>query len=457
MTSLSTNSFPQGFLWGAATSAQQIEGGRNAGSRGDSVWDWYATQEGAIEDGSNPFTACDHYTRWREDIELMSWLGVKAYRFSTSWSRIMPGGRGASNSEGLDFYETFVDALLAAGIVPFITLNHWDMPYALLGDGGWASRDTVAAFVEYAAATTERLGDRVRHWATHNEPWCISTLGYEEGHHAPGHTSPAEALPAAHHLLLSHGLAVDVIRRNVRDAEAGIVLNLSPAWPHSDTDEDREAARRFDGLFNRWFLDPLFRGEYPADAVEDRTRRGHFEENSMPFVREGDMAAISVPMDYLGANYYSRTAVKAGPGGDPVGAPLVPKEELTEMGWEVFPDGLTDMLVRVTKDYGPRSIYVTENGIALPDEADGSGRVSDPRRISFLRDHLLAAHRAIEAGVPLKGYFHWSLMDNFEWGHGYTKMFGLFRVDFNTCERTPKERAYWYRDAIAANAVEDAD
>lgn len=454
---MSTHRFPEDFVWGVATSAQQIEGARDAGGRGDSVWDWYATRKGTIEDGSDPFRACDHYNRWREDIELMRWLGVSAYRFSTSWSRIMPGGDGNPNTAGLDFYDRLVDALLAAGIEPFVTLNHWDMPAELMDDGGWASRDTVGAFVEYAEAVTARLGDRVSHWATHNEPWCIATLGYEEGCHAPGGTDPAAALPAAHHLLLSHGLAVGVVRANAEDARCGIVLNLSPAWPHSDTDEDREAARRFDGLFNRWFLDPVFRGEYPADAVADRTRRGHLEGDLMPFVRNGDMEIIRAPIDHLGINYYSRTAVKAGPGGDPVGAPLVPKEELTEMGWEVFPDGLTDILVRVAEDYGPAEMFVTENGIALPDVADDEDRVNDPGRVSFLRDHLLAAHRAIEAGVPLKGYFHWSLMDNFEWGNGYTKRFGLFRVNFETCERIPKESARWYRDAIAANAVNDEE
>jgi beta-glucosidase len=450
-----THRFPEDFVWGVATSAQQIEGARNAGGRGDSVWDRYATQKGAIEDGSDPFRACDHYNRWRDDVELMKWLGVSAYRFSTSWSRIMPGGNGVPNATGLDFYDALVDALLEAGIEPFVTLNHWDMPAYLMDDRGWASRSTVSAFVEYAEAVTARLGDRVSHWATHNEPWCIATLGYEEGCHAPGSTDPSTALPAAHHLLLSHGLSVGVVRANVRGARCGIVLNLSPAWPHSDTDEDREAARRFDGLFNRWFLDPLFRGEYPVDAVSDRTRRGHLENDLMPFVRNGDMEIIRAPIDYLGVNYYTRTAVKAGPDGDPVGAPLVPKEELTEMGWEVFPDGLTDILVRVAEDYGPAEMFVTENGIALPDVADDEDRVNDPGRVSFLRDHLLAAHRAIEAGVPLKGYFHWSLMDNFEWGKGYTKRFGLFRVNFETCERIPKESARWYRDAIAANAVND--
>jgi len=452
---VATHRFPDDFVWGVATSAQQIEGGRNSGGRGDSVWDRYALQDGAIEDGSDPFRACDHYNRWRDDIELLSWLGVGAYRFSTSWSRIMPKGNGAPNTAGLDFYDAFVDTLLAAGIEPFITLNHWDMPAELMKSGGWASRETVGAFVEYAAATSERLGDRVRHWATHNEPWCIATLGYEEGCHAPGHKDPAEALLAAHHLLLSHGLSADVVRRNASDAEVGIVLNVSPAWPHSDSDEDREAARRFDGLFNRWFLDPIYRGQYPIDAVEDRARRGHIEGGVLPFVQEGDMDAIRTPIDYLGANYYSRTAVKAGPNGDPVGAPLVPKEELTEMGWEVYPDGLTDVLRRITDDYAPASIYVTENGIALPDEADDADRVDDPRRVAFIRDHLLAAHRAVDAGVPLKGYFHWSLMDNFEWGNGYTKRFGLFRVNFDTCSRTPKTSAHWYRDAVGANAVED--
>jgi len=452
---MSRHRFPDDFVWGVATSAQQIEGGRNEDGRADSVWDRYALQKGAIEGGSDPFEACDHYHRWREDVELMSWLGIGAYRFSTSWSRVMPERTGGANPEGLDFYDRLVDALLAAGIEPFVTLNHWDMPAVLMETGGWASRDAVAAFVEYAAAVTKRLGDRVRQWVTHNEPWCVATLGYEEGCHAPGHTDPGEALRAAHHLLVSHGLAVEVIRRNVQQASAGIVLNLSPARPHSDTDEDREAARRFDGLFNRWYLDPVFRGEYPGDAIEDRVRRGHMGDGRMAFVRDGDMDVVSTPIDVLGVNYYSRTAVKAGPGGDPVGAPLVPEEELTEMGWEIYPEGLTDILVRVARDYGAREIYITENGIALPEQTESEGGVDDSARISFMRDHLLAAHRAIDAGVPLRGYFHWSLMDNFEWGHGYTKRFGLVRVDFDTFERTPKKSARWYREAVAASAVED--
>jgi beta-glucosidase len=447
--------FPDGFAWGAATSAQQIEGGRNAGGRGDSVWDSYAEQEGRIEDGSNPSRACDHYNRWREDVEHMQWLGLSAYRFSTSWSRVMPRGTGAPNPTGLDFYDGLVDSLLAAGVEPHVTLNHWDMPVELMDDGGWASRGTVDAFIAYAAAVTARLGDRVRHWATHNEPWCVATLGYEEGCHAPGLTDPAAALRAAHHLLLSHGRAVGVIRGNSPAGKVGIVLNLVPPEPASESEADADAARQFDGYFNRWYLEPLFHGEYPDDAIADRVRYGHLLKPELPFVHDGDMATIKAPVDFLGINYYSRAILKAGPDGKAVGADVVPKEELTEMGWEVYPQGLPDLLVRVSREYGPKEIYITENGIALPDEADAEDRVDDLRRVEFLRDHLLAAHRATESGVPLKGYFHWSLMDNFEWGHGYTKRFGLFRVNFETCERVPKTSARWYRNTIAANAVSD--
>jgi beta-glucosidase len=451
---LATHRFPEGFVWGVATSAQQIEGGRSEGGRGDSVWDTYA-EDGRIEDGSNPFRACDHVNRWREDIELMSWLGVGAYRFSTSWSRVMPGGKGPANSAGLDFYDRLVDGLLEAGIAPFVTLNHWDMPAEFMAQGGWASRETVGPFVEYASAVTRRLGDRVRFWTTHNEPWCVATLGYEEGCHAPGTKDAKAALWAAHHLLVSHGLAVDVIRENSPGSKVGIVLNLVPSEPATESDADADASRQFDGTFNRWYLDPIFRGEYPADVIADRVRRRHLDSSTLPFVREGDMEAIARPLDFLGINYYSRAVMELDADGNAVGVDLAPPEELTEMGWEVYPSGLTSILKRVWEDYRPKEIYVTENGIALSEPEAGSARVSDPRRVSFLRDHLLATHRAIEAGVPLKGYFHWSLMDNFEWGNGYTKRFGLFRVDFESCERIPKDSAEWYRATIAANAVED--
>jgi beta-glucosidase len=447
--------FPEGFLWGVATSALQIEGGRNEGGRGESVWDRYAEKPGAIEDGSNPSVACDHYHRWREDVGLMEWLGVGAYRFSIGWPRVLPEGTGSPNLTGLEFYDRLVDGLIASGIQPFVTLNHWDMPQALMENGGWASRDAVQAFVDYAAAVTERLGDRVRYWVTHNEPWCIATLGYEEAHHAPGLTDPGAALSTAHHLLLSHGRALEVIRENSSESEAGIVLNLCPAQAATGSDADRDAARQFDGLFNRWYLDPLFRGEYPGDTIQDRVRKGHLESNVLPFVHAGDMATIRAPMDFLGVNYYSRAVVEAGPDGNVVGVDVVPEEELTEMRWEVYPQGLTDVLLRVHREYRPESIFITESGVAFPDVVGENGRVSDPRRVEFLGRHMAAAHRALEEGVPLRGYFVWSLLDNFEWQHGYTKRFGLFRVDYETCRRTQKKSADWFRETIARNAVED--
>ncbi len=448
---------PDGFLWGVATSAQQIEGARDEDGRGESIWDRYASLPGKIEDGSDPSVACDHYHRWREDVGLMSWLGVGAYRFSVSWSRVMPTGRGRPNARGLDFYDRLVDGLLAAGIAPFVTLNHWDPPQALEERGGWPERETVGAFVDYAEAVVGRLGDRVRHWTTHNEPWCVATLGYEEGQHAPGRRDPAAALRAAHHLLLSHGRAAAAIRAAAPRAEVGIVLNLSPAWPVGGDEAAREAARRFDGLFNRWYLDPLFRGRYPEDAVADRVRRGHLAGPELPFLRGGDLAEIRAPLDYLGVNYYSRTPVRAGPDGEPVGVALVPPEELTDMGWEVYPAGLTDILLRVHREYGPPAVHVTENGAAFPDDVIVGGRIRDQRRILYLRRHVAAAQRALAAGVPLRGYFVWSLLDNFEWGHGFTKRFGLWQVDPTTFARVAKQSAFWYRDAIAAGAVEDGD
>lgn len=450
---MSRRTFPEGFLWGVATSAQQIEGSPRAGGRGESIWDYYSSVPGNIEDGSNPWTACDHFRRWREDLDWMKWLGVGAYRFSVSWPRVLPRGWGAPNQAGLDFYEELVDGLLEAGIQPFLTLNHWDLPQALEDRGGWPERTTAEAFTEYAARVAERLGDRVRHWTTHNEPWCVATLGYEEGRHAPGRRNPVEALGAAHHLLLSHGRSVTEIRRIVPGAEVGIVLNLSPSWPATEELGDRDAARWFDGFFNRWYLDPLFRGRYPEDAIADRIARGHLPATGLPFLREGDLDAIRTPIDFLGVNYYSRTVLRAGAGGRPEGVPP-PETERDEMGWEVFPRGLYDTLLRVQTEYGPPAVYITENGTALPDEPDREGRVRDARRIEYMRSHLAEAHRALEAGVPLGGYFAWSLLDNFEWGHGYGKRFGLLRVDFATGERTSKESARWYREIAAANAVD---
>ncbi len=452
---MARQSFPEGFLWGAATSAQQIEGGRRAQGRGESIWDRFAAVSGKIEDGSNPDVACDHYRLWRDDIERMRWLGLGAYRFSISWPRIMPAGAGAINAAGLDFYDALVDGLLAEGIEPFPTLYHWDLPQALQDRGGWGARDTAEGFVEYAAAVSRRLGDRVKQWTTHNEPWCIATLGHEEGHHAPGHLDPAEALRAAHHLLLSHGWATAAIRREVSDAEVGIVLNYCPAYPASDSEADVDAARWFDGFFNRWYLDPVMRGAYPEDAVADRIVRGHLVSPDLPFEQDGDLAAIAAPVDFLGLNYYSRNIMQADAAGRPRDVKTVPAEDLTDMGWEVYPDGLHASLMRVHREYAPGKIYIAENGAAYTDPVDADGRIADQRRITYHQGHCLAARRAIADGVPLAGYFVWSLLDNFEWGFGFTKRFGLFGVDFDTQQRRPKDSAFWYRDVVAANAVDD--
>jgi beta-glucosidase len=443
-------------VWGVATSAHQIEGAFHVDGRGQSIWDRLEATPGTIADGSDASVACDHYHRWRDDVGLMTRLGVNAYRFSIAWPRILPAGRGTVNAAGLDFYDRLVDALVEAGIRPFITLYHWDLPQKLQDDGGWMSRGTVDAFVEYAEAVTARLGDRVKYWMTHNEPWCIAHLGHDSGEHAPGIKDPAGALYAAHHVLLSHGRACPVIRNNVPGARVGIVLNLVPSSPASTTPADADASRWFDGFFNRWYLDPLFRGSYPEDVVADRIAVGHLEGAELPFVRPGDMETISAPMDFLGVNYYSRVVMRAGEGVWPEAVQMVPDDELTDMGWEVYPAGLTELLERLHREYSPAEIYIAENGAAYADGPDDSGRIADARRIDFMRRHLGAAHRALDGGVPLAGYFVWSLMDNFEWAHGYEKRFGLYWVDYETQKRVPKDSSLWYYAVITANAVDEA-
>ena len=452
---MSQSRFPDGFLWGVATSAQQVEGGASLGGRGESIWDRFARESGKIADGTVPDVTCDHYHRWRDDIALMRGLGLGAYRFSIAWPRVMPAGRGAVNAAGLDFYDALVDGLLEAGIRPFPTLYHWDLPQALQDEGGWASRGTASAFVDYATAVTRKLGDRVRQWVTHNEPWCIATLGHEEGHHAPGHLDPAEGLRVAHHLMLSHGWATTAIRREVPGAQVGLVNIHTPTYPATDSEADRDAARWFDGFFNRWYLDPVLRGTYPADAVADRVARGHLPGPELPFAPDGDLAAMSVPIDFLGVNYYSRVVMRAGDDGLPVAVPPPASRPVTDMGWEVYPDGLRESLLRIHRDYGPRPLYITENGAAYTDPVNPDGRIDDARRIEYLRGHLEAAARAAAQGVPLAGYFLWSLLDNFEWGFGFQKRFGLYAVDPRDQRRLPKDSALWYREVVAANAVTD--
>ena len=450
--------FPPGFVWGSATSSYQIEGGATEDGRGESIWDRFCKTASNIRDGSSGDVACDHYHRWREDIALMKELGHQAYRFSVAWPRVLPAGRGLVEERGLDFYSRLVDGLLEAGIAPYVTLYHWDLPQALQDHGGWPNRDTAEAFAEYTDAVSRCLGDRVKRWITHNEPWCSSMVSYEKGAHAPGLRDGAVALQASHHLLLSHGMAVPVLRANSRGCEVGITLNLSPAFAASSSAADADARRRYDGYINRWFLDPVYRGEYPADIVRDYAGAEFWPTGSASFVRPGDLRQIAAPTDFLGVNYYNRAVVRSDDGADRDNlsrcTQIAQPGARTDIGWEVYPAGMFETLMRVHLDYRPAKIYVTENGASYADGPDARGRIDDARRIAFLRDHLKATHRAMQAGVPVSGYFAWSLMDNFEWSHGYEERFGLTWVDYATQKRTPKESAHWYRGVIADGAVE---
>ena len=455
---MARETFPGGFVWGVATSAFQIEGAHDVDGRGPSIWDTYAARSGAIEDGSNAEIACDHYYRYAEDIALMKFLGVGAYRFSIAWPRIFPTGRGAVNSAGLDFYDRLVDGLLEARIKPWVTLYHWDLPQALQDEGGWTHRATVDAFVEFADAVSECLGDRVQHWMTHNEPWCVSTLGYAEGKQAPGRQSWSEALVASHHLLLSHGRAVPVIRSNAARAKIGLTLNTSQCEPASPSEADWIATRQFDGELNRWFLDPIYFGRYPEDVIAFHEREGRLPDG-MRFVRPGDLDEIQTPIDFLGANYYSRAVVRSTriPESDnaPRTIPLPDPAELTDMGWEVYPHGLTEALVRLNADYAPGSLVVTENGAAYATGPGPDGRIQDTRRCEYLNSHLQACLAAIDADVPLRGYFSWSLLDNFEWAFGLTKRFGIVWVDFETQQRIVKASGHMYRRIIQNNELSE--
>jgi beta-glucosidase len=435
------SSFPSDFIWGAATASYQIEGAAHEDGRGESVWDRFCATPGKVRAGDRGDVACDFYHRYRDDVRLMKELGLDAFRFSVAWPRVLPQGRGEVNQAGLDFYDGLVDELLANDIEPFVTLFHWDTPQALEDVGGWRERATAEAFAEYAEVVAGRLGDRVRHWITHNEPWVYAWIGNAWGMHAPGRTNQADAVATAHHLLLSHGWAVDAIRRGASDARVGITLNLAQVYPATDTPEDEAAAYRRDGEDNRWFLDPIFRGSYPADLLERN-------ELVAPHLRDGDLEAASVPLEFLGINNYSRFIVAAGADGPKtVGNP---DAQHTDMGWEVYPDGLHDVLVRVARDYEPAAIYITENGAAFPDVRVHDGAVHDVERTAYLDSYIGAVGRAIAGGAPVKGYFVWSLLDNFEWSFGYSKRFGIVYIDYPTLERVPKDSFYWYRDLLAS-------
>ena len=437
--SQTARAFPSDFVWGAATAAYQVEGAATEDGRGESIWDRFSATPGNVANGDTGAVACDTYHRYAEDIRLMRTLGIGAFRLSVAWPRILPEGRGPVNRAGLDFYDRLVDDLLANGLDPYVTLYHWDLPQALEENGGWPVRDTVDAFTEYTEVVVARLGDRVRHWITQNEPWVISWLGYGLGVHAPGRTSDSDALAAGHHILLAHGRAAEVLRREAPDSEVGIAVDLVPMYPFSDTEADIEAAHREDGFRNRWFLDAVLGRGYPEDMLE------RYAE-ILPPIADGDLETIAAPLDFLGINYYTRNVVRAG-----VGEVATEGAEHTDMGWEVYPDGLRDLLVRLHAEYELPDLYITENGAAFPDSRN-NGTVPDPRRIAYLGGHLDAVASAIADGVPVRGYFLWSLLDNFEWAFGYSRRFGIVYVDFETLERVPKDSFAWYRDFIAAQA-----
>ncbi len=444
--------FPDGFIWGAATSAYQIEGAWNEDGKGESIWDRFSHTPGTIEDGSTGDVACDHYHRWREDIALMKELGLEAYRFSVSWPRILPAGRGKVNQAGIDFYSRLVDGLLEAGIQPFPTLYHWDLPQDLQDEGGWEARSTAEAFVEYTDVLSRHLGDRVNHWITHNEPFSVAVMGYQKGEHAPGLTNTPASLKVIHHLLLSHGWAVPVLRRNSPDAEVGITLFFIPVVIASSAAATFHIARQLDGHSNRWYLDPLYGRHYPADLVADHIAAGNLPPEGLTFVQPGDLDAIAAPTDFLGVNYYTAIVMKDEGGNQ---SPVSPETdvECTEMGLPVNPDGLYRLLNRLYFEYQPGKLYITENGASYSDGPDGDRRIRDQRRLSYLREHFMAAHRAIECGVPLAGYFVWSLIDNFEWNRGYAQRFGIVWVDYQTQRRIPKDSALWYKQVIAENGL----
>jgi beta-glucosidase len=451
--------FPDGFLWGTATASYQIEGAHDEDGRSPSIWDTFARTPGKVANGDTGDIACDHYHRMPGDVALMAGLGVDAYRFSVAWPRIVPTGTGAVNPPGLAFYDRLVDTLLAHDIRPVVTLYHWDLPQALDDRGGWLNRDVAEWFASYAAAVVGVLGDRVRHWTTLNEPWCSSLLSYALGQHAPGHHDPVEGMTSAHHLLLAHGRAVPVIREHCADAEVSITLNTSHVYGPDGvadhvTDADLDAVRRADNALNGMFLDPLFRAAFPPGFVEDTA---HLTDHA--FVREGDLEVISAPLDNLGVNNYSPTRVRAARDGEPGqtsvpgcdGAVLVdPRPPLTAMGWEQDAGAFRMTVERCARDSG-LPIYVTENGSAWPDVVSDDGAVHDPDRVAYLHAHLHALADAVEAGTDVRGYFAWSLMDNFEWAYGYDKRFGIVHVDYETQERTVKDSGREYARIVATH------
>jgi len=459
MAPASDPTFPADFVWGTATASYQIEGAVTEDGRGPSIWDTFSHTPGAISDGTTGDVADDHYHRYAEDIALLAGLGFNAYRFSIAWPRVQPSGTGPANQAGLDFYRRIAETCHEHGITPWATLYHWDLPQALEDEGGWLNLDTAAAFRDYAALTHDALGDVISHWITLNEPWCSAFLGYGNGVHAPGKQLGSDALKAAHHLLLGHGLAVNAMRESRHTSTLGITLNLYSVHAASESDVDREAARRADGLGNRLFLDPVLLGHYPDDVLLDAGVAPWFNE------RAGDLQVIDVPIDFLGINYYSRHTV-AGPANGQFSDPSVPSTnpgsenmqlvdtgaDKTLMGWEIHPDGLVDVVGMVHERAPELPVYITENGAAYPDEVGPDGQVDDEERRRYFEQHTAAAADAIREGLNLRGYFAWSLLDNFEWAFGYSRRFGIVHVDYETQVRTVKQSGLWFKEFLTAPA-----
>lgn len=442
--------FPKDFIWGVAASAYQVEGATREDGRGESIWDRFAQVPYHILHGDNADKACGHYHRVSEDVALIKQFGFPWYRFAISWSRVMPTGEGKPNPKGLDFYSRLVDELLKAGIQPKVTLYHWDLPQGLQDKGGWASRDTVERFAEYAEHVFERLGDRVQFWSTHNEPWVAAFLGYATGLHAPGICDYSQAYQAAHHLLLAHGRTVQRFRQGGHKGEIGLILNLNGLLPASDSQADIDATQRVHDETHALFLDPIFKGEYPQRLFD-------FIGSHQPKVQAGDMEIIRQPLDYMGLNYYNTDLVSYDFAGGLNKARLTPYSASgwgrTDMNWGIDPDGLKRELLYVAKNYGNPKLYVTENGCAMPDLPDEKGFVADWDRIRYIQSHLHSLHEAIEQGADVRGYFVWSILDNFEWERGYGPRFGLVRVNYKTLERTPKQSAYWFSEVVRQNSI----
>ncbi len=433
--------FPKDFRWGTATAAYQIEGAVHEDGRGPSIWDTFSHTPGKVFQGDTGDVACDHYHRFEQDFDLLMSLGIKDYRFSTAWSRVLPEGKGTVNKVGVAFYDRLIDSLLERGIEPAVTLYHWDLPQALEDRGGWRNRDTAFYFQEYAALMFDRFGDRVKLWITHNEPWCTTFLGHLMGEHAPGYQNGKMARAVAHHVLLSHGLAVDAFRGRSNAGQIGITLNLNTVYAASSSDVDRRAQNYADVMANRIFLDPVFRGRYAelTDAILAPIEDG--------FIHPGDMEVISRPIDFLGINYYSYVVAAGDPENPGVVNDVTPRTDVTDMGWPVNAKGLTDLLQRLSQEYTTIPLMVTENGAAYADHKV-EDRIADTDRIRYLEQHIQAVGDALSAGVDVRGYYLWSFMDNFEWAFGYSKRFGVIFLDYETQRRIPKDSAYWYRNLI---------